>query len=271
MMTADEEGYDAGYAMIPRAIQRDETISMKAKMVYITLSSRANARQQCWPSQGTIAKEAGMSVDSVQDGLAELRSLGLVSWQIDPTKGRPGQHPNRYTLTGGHPEPPTADSGTYIPPTAVPTADSGGDLPLTAALTIQENDTKDIKKELHSQDGEADDQDTSPVPLTAPSEKTPKTKTGSGRKLPKRPLPDDWTPNEGHRRFAQENDLDVDLEAARFRAYWLSVDGRFVRWDQTFTNRLMSLVAYRAERQPPTQMWGNGASRPAAAQQTTMW
>jgi hypothetical protein len=135
-VTSDEEDYDAGYAVITRSIQRDTTISTKAKMVYITLSSRANAQQQCWPAQSLIAKESGMSVDSVQRGLEELRSRGLVSWELDTSKGLPGRHPNRYTLGETSAVPHTAHSGTTH-------RSRRHDPPPPAAQTMQENDARE--------------------------------------------------------------------------------------------------------------------------------
>lgn len=136
-MTPNEDGYDGGFAVIPRAIQRDPSISGRAKLVYLALSSRANDQMQCWPSQATIAKEAGMSVDSVTRALAELRDRNLLDFEIDPTKGSPGRHPCRYTLGGlGGPDSAvrhTADSGTtYRTQRYV--------IPHTAVRMIQEND-----------------------------------------------------------------------------------------------------------------------------------
>jgi hypothetical protein len=66
-------------------------VSGKAKLVYIALSSRANAAMECRPSLETIAAESSMSTASAKRALGELRELGYVSWyqQVDPaTKTR---------------------------------------------------------------------------------------------------------------------------------------------------------------------------------------
>jgi DNA-binding MarR family transcriptional regulator len=86
-----------GFATIPRAIQRDPDISVQEKCVYLALSSRANARLQCWPTIATIAKEASVSESTAKRALDSLRSRQLVSWTPDPN-GKPGRTVNIYTL-----------------------------------------------------------------------------------------------------------------------------------------------------------------------------
>lgn len=130
-MSADD--YAEGFAVIPRELQRDPSVSWKAKLVYLALSSRANARGECWPSHALIAEECGISTDSVQRGLEELRKLKVVAWEKDESKGSPGRHPNRYTL-GSH----TAHSGMSY-------RSQRGHVPPTAVVTIQENDTKEVR------------------------------------------------------------------------------------------------------------------------------
>lgn len=98
MSAAGEDSYVEGFAVIPRAIQRDPNITPVCKVVYLALSSRANAQQRCWPSHQRIAEESGCSVATVKRSLEELRDRGLVSWLPDPDHGQPGRRPNRYQL-----------------------------------------------------------------------------------------------------------------------------------------------------------------------------
>lgn len=89
---------EEGYAVIPRAIQRDKTITGNAKLVYLALSSRANAHGQCWPSVRTIADDASMSENTARTALKELRARNLVHWTPMPAREDGGQSSNLYTL-----------------------------------------------------------------------------------------------------------------------------------------------------------------------------
>jgi len=159
---SDDEDYLEGFAVMPREIQRDRTLSWKAKLVYLALSSRANRRMQCWPSIPTIADECCFSEDTVKRGLRELRDRDLVSWSLDKSKGAPGRHPNRYTLNGltqaeagsddgddkGQPAPPRGAHSTPTPRSQHPHG------VLTAPLTIQVNDASE-ERTSHPEGGAA--------------------------------------------------------------------------------------------------------------------
>lgn len=67
------------------------------------------------------------------------------------------------------------------------------------------------------------------------------------RKKPEHPLPDDWQPTDKHRTYAEENGIDLDGEAFRFRNHAESKDRRCVRWDAAFSNWLSK----SDRRQPP--------------------
>lgn len=99
--TPPERGdYLEGFAVIPRAIQRDPDITWQEKAVYVALSSRANAAQQCWPSLATIAKDASISESTARRAREKLRERGLLSWVPDPD-GKPGSTVCIYTLGSG--------------------------------------------------------------------------------------------------------------------------------------------------------------------------
>ena len=74
----DSPPEDAGFAMIPRWLARDGSISAAAKAVYVNLSSRIGYEGTCWPSQGRIAEETGYSDRTVRTAIAELEEIGVV-------------------------------------------------------------------------------------------------------------------------------------------------------------------------------------------------
>lgn len=87
-----------GWSAIPNWVVWDESISGRAKLVYMCLNSRASRRGDSFPSHAKMAKESGLSVTTVKLALEELRSLGIVSWE---KRSRPdgGQSSNMYFLT----------------------------------------------------------------------------------------------------------------------------------------------------------------------------
>jgi hypothetical protein len=86
-----------GWASIPRWVL-DTDMSCHAKLLLVVLSSYVNVRsQQCWPSHATLAGQCGVSVDTVQRALRELRDRGLVTWE-QRTRRDTGQTSNLYSL-----------------------------------------------------------------------------------------------------------------------------------------------------------------------------
>ena len=64
------------------------------KAVLLVLAIHANQDEVCWPSVETIAREAGVSERSVQDGIRDLEKAGLVA-----SEGMGGRRlTKRYTL-----------------------------------------------------------------------------------------------------------------------------------------------------------------------------
>lgn len=66
-----------GFAPIPTWMLRDRTVSRRACLVYASLSSRSGLGA-IFPSQATIAEEAGVSERTVRSALQELEVLGVV-------------------------------------------------------------------------------------------------------------------------------------------------------------------------------------------------
>jgi DNA-binding transcriptional MocR family regulator len=97
-----EEKRVEGFAVIPRWVLLDGTLSAQAKMLYLVLSSHVNREGVCWPSQRTMAEEGSMAVSTVKMALLELRERGLVEWSGRATK-QGGQTSNLYRLQTSRP------------------------------------------------------------------------------------------------------------------------------------------------------------------------
>lgn len=78
--------------------------------------------------------------------------------------------------------------------------------------------------------------------------------TGSARKSPKRArrtaLGVDWAPNESHRKRARETDLDLELEAAKFRLHAEGTGRMMANWDAAFTTWLINAYEYQSRVRP---------------------
>jgi len=217
---------------------------MKAKMVYLTLSSRANKHLQCWPSLETIAKESSCGVSSVKAALKELRDLGLIHWTSGPSRGTEGKPPNVYQLGQASISRLAPDTAEYQSP---------GDLSISRQATM--NDSHVNEKEIPASPDRADDQpslDVGPSPVV--EAKTP-------RRRPATALPRDWMPSDGHKQFARENDLVVAFESEAFRDHALREDARYRDWDAAFRTWLRNQVRWAKQRQQPRRMpqrqgWG---------------
>jgi DNA-binding transcriptional regulator YhcF (GntR family) len=81
---------------MPNSIARSK-LSMAAKVVYASLSSRINCGAGNWPSHALLAEESSCSIATVKRALIELRDAGVVEWrQRSTAKG--GQTSNEYRL-----------------------------------------------------------------------------------------------------------------------------------------------------------------------------
>jgi hypothetical protein len=79
-MTDDSEGWSA----IPNWLLRDPAVDRNVKMVYLVLSGRVGRNRVCWPSQVTIANEAG---DGTCTGCTSTRSTAGGWDHHDPMGG----------------------------------------------------------------------------------------------------------------------------------------------------------------------------------------
>lgn len=73
----------------------------------------------------------------------------------------------------------------------------------------------------------------------APTRPDPTSKKSAPRSGPKVPLPASWAPNEKHAQYAEDEGIDLQFEAERFRTHADTYDRRVVRWDAAFTNWLL--------------------------------
>lgn len=86
-----------GFAMIPRWLLHDDSVTPAAKLTYAILSSHADEHGVCFPSHPTIARTSGLSVSSVQRAIKELTALGLVA-QESRRRSSGARSTNRYVL-----------------------------------------------------------------------------------------------------------------------------------------------------------------------------
>lgn len=116
----------SGFAVIPRWIQRHESLSGEAKLVYIALTSRIDEDGKCNPGHKLLAKEASCSVSTVKRALEELRDLGVVSWTAT-RRDSGARSSNSYTVLSSPPtKPRIAASDPVDNPTSDPVDNSGG-------------------------------------------------------------------------------------------------------------------------------------------------
>ena len=74
--------------------------------------------------------------------------------------------------------------------------------------------------------------------------------SGETRKKPSVKLSASWKPNETHTQYAEDNGIDLEFQAERFRNHAEASDRRMVNWDSAFRNWL--LKAERTTKTKPT-------------------
>lgn len=89
---------------------------------------------------------------------------------------------------------------------------------------------------------------------------TPNAKKPASRdKRPEIEMPSDWSPNETHRKFANDHGLDLVLEEVKFRGHF---DGcRVKSWNGRFSTWLANSVAYARASGNTNQSWKSGAPK----------
>ena len=197
-----------GFATIPRSLQRDPDVTWMEKLVYVALSSRANARNQCWPSIATIAKDASMSESSAKRALEALRDdRKVLSWRPDPN-GKPGRTVNIYTL--GAPV-DTGEGGSHRPPPGSTQTPGGGH---TDLLTIEGNESIEVG-------------------TPAPAKRQKKSSAATT-------FPEGWKPTPAHHDYGQKHGINVLLLAEKFEETTRAKGTTYVDWDRGFQTWLLN-------------------------------
>lgn len=86
---------ERGFSVIPTWLLRDRTIDVKAKMLFLLLSSRIGRDGTAWPSQERLGEELGVSARTVRRHLNTLIGLNLVVVTVTVT---PTGRRNTYRL-----------------------------------------------------------------------------------------------------------------------------------------------------------------------------
>ena len=74
-----------------------DELPARAKIVYMYLKDRSDAKGECWPAINTIARETSMSRSTVKRGIADLIQCGLLT--KEPRYRENGSNSsNRYFL-----------------------------------------------------------------------------------------------------------------------------------------------------------------------------
>lgn len=68
-----------GFIKLPKIVLFAKGLSRNAKALYALLLNYARENMECYPAQKTLAKELGVSVDTIRDDLAELKEFGLIT------------------------------------------------------------------------------------------------------------------------------------------------------------------------------------------------
>lgn len=76
------------------------------------------------------------------------------------------------------------------------------------------------------------------------------TAAGKPRKKPSSSLPADWTPTDDHAARAAQDGIDLNAQAARFRAHAEANDRRQVNWNAAFTQWLLNVPEWQRNQRP---------------------
>lgn len=76
------------------------------------------------------------------------------------------------------------------------------------------------------------------LPRPDPTRPSSKEDIGGTKKAPEKPLPEDWTPTDTHRKYATEHGIDIEHEEHQFKAHAEANDRRQRSWNGAFTSWL---------------------------------
>jgi hypothetical protein len=102
-----------------------------------------------------------------------------------------------------------------------------------------------------------------PAPTPAPTPSNLSPSPSGSRRSPEHPIPDDWQPSPKHAKQADDNGLNLNGEAFKFRNHAHANDRRQRNWDAAFTTWLARAVDYAPKRnggprdEPLPSYWTN--------------
>ena len=79
------------------SIYSDDSLSHRAKAVYMYLKDRMNSQRQCWPGIQRIANDLCLSRSTVKRALEELKQKGYLR-KAQRNRENGGRTSNLYTL-----------------------------------------------------------------------------------------------------------------------------------------------------------------------------
>lgn len=180
------------------------------RLIMLALADHADDAGRCYPSLDRLAKRTGLSLRAVRSNLRQLEADGQI--RTDPQGGPKGCNLYYVTPQPRQEMPPAGDAPGIsrrkprqeVPPTPA------GDAP-EPSLTIKEATETNVS-------------------------------VRRGRRLPSKPLPDDWVPD-----MAKAQSLMAELDLTRdemnycyqqMKGHAHATDRRLANWDQGFANWL---------------------------------
>ena len=194
-------------------------------LVLLALADQANDAGRCWPSAAHIAKRARCSDRYVRQVISELQSAGWLS--IEERRGRSSM----YTVTT--PEPRfTPEPQLRGEPQATPEKPS----PLNPSSPHPGTPV----------------QGTPELGFTQNHQVTTKEPSEAKKATRKTPYPPDWEPAANQITYADEHNIDVWVEADKFRTRNLRDGSKYANWDMAFASwlRLGNEKGWAAKKQP---------------------
>lgn len=188
---------------------RDERITGTRKLVLITLANRTNEHGKCWPSQGLLAGECGISVRALADHLKALESDGFIKRSTQHL-GKGNGSRTTYTLHLAMLKvAPEEIAGAEVAP-----ASFVGCTGSTPHVTNHQEPTISNSNEL----------DLGDTPPEQPKRKAAPRGAARGTRIS-----ENWAPTPKDYAYASSKGVtpeEINNEAERFRNHWVSAIGK---------------------------------------------
>lgn len=217
------------FAMVPLWVM--ESVTPSSVMVYLWLHSYTSAASAvAFPARKTLAERAGLSINTVDKALRELRDAGAI--RIIPTyRGDGSQGANRYQIMPGM---PPKSGGTHPNDMGRGVSPSRGE---GYPLAMGKQEPEPINQNQLEPEGER---------------KRPPSRRGTR-------LPDGWMPSQHVVQAMSEECPGVDqrMEYRKFVDHWAATPGaKGVKadWDATWRNWIRRAAQYTGSRSAPGTM-----------------